>query len=915
MLTHYEVTSATDAKDYYAACLSPGSQPDRQGYYSEGQESPGRYGGTLGKELGLAGKQVDHATFDRLCDNRHPFEDKPMTPRTNDYRRVCYDFTYSAPKSFSIVEAFASEAERLELRRMFDESVDETVEQDMEPDMQCRERANGADYNIATGNVLTAGFDHFTARSEDEDTLPDMHYHRHLLIWNATKRPDGRIMAGQFGSLVRDKPYYRAAFYARLADKLEEAGYVIDRRGDNDWEIAGVPQSMIDKFSKRTLQIEAEAKRLGITDEASKAALGAKIRAKKQKDLTLPELRQAWDAQLTDDERDALARVYAREIQPGQAVTAAQAVAYARHHCFERESCLPERELKRVALLYGLGSVTPEEIAAELPRQGVLTGELHGRRMATTREKHSEERFITGFAAGGRGTVKPVGVPADLERGMLDDEQWATVTGLLTSHDRVNLVDAAAGVGKTTALGVYDQGMRMAGRHVTYLGTTTKAVDVLGKAGFAAETVARFLRSDKLQSAAAGGTVVVDESSQLSHADAYKLFTIARDKKITLNFLGDSRQHGSVAAGSFMRLLREYGGLTPFTIRTIKRQENDAHREAVGLMFEGNTLTGFDKLDALGWVREIAGDADRYQAMAEEYVQARKNGEAWDQILLLSPTHAEGQLVVDAVRHKLREVGLLGDEEREFTRWVSADLTEAQRGEERYYRPGQIDMIQYQQNAKGHKNGERIEIAGRDAGSLPLDQADRFQAYRKAAIRLAEGDILRFTANGTTLDGHRIRNGSAYRVTGFTAKGIRLENGWVVAKDFGHFKHGIETSPGSQGVTVGRAIIGQSSHSFGAGSMEQAYVSASRARKQVTFYTDDKASLRDAIRRSSLKLVASDIVRPQPQPDTTLQSCWRKRLSHWHRRASLARERVVAWPIPANQPPSIERERQVSYGR
>ena len=54
-----------------------------------------------------------------------------------------------------------------------------------------------------------------------------------------------------------------------------------------------------------------------------------------------------------------------------------------------------------------------------------------------------------------------------------------------------------------------------------------------------------------------------------------------------------------------MRLLKEYGGVTPFRISTIKRQENAEHRAAVGLMFEGKTLEGFDKIDRLGWVKEI----------------------------------------------------------------------------------------------------------------------------------------------------------------------------------------------------------------------------------------------------------------------------------------------------------------------
>ena len=70
--------------------------------------------------------------------------------------------------------------------------------------------------------------------------MPDPHWHQHLLIWNVTQRADGKILAGQFGNLVRDKPYYRAVFYSLLAKKLEGLGYGIDRRGDTDWEIAGV---------------------------------------------------------------------------------------------------------------------------------------------------------------------------------------------------------------------------------------------------------------------------------------------------------------------------------------------------------------------------------------------------------------------------------------------------------------------------------------------------------------------------------------------------------------------------------------------------------------------------------------------------------------------------------------------------
>src|SRR5438270_374818 len=109
---------------------------------------------------------------------------------------------------------------------------------------------------------------------------------------------------------------------------------------------------MIDKLSKRSVEIEAEAKRLGITDGASdatsKATLGAKTRADKQKEMTMPELRRAWAAQLSDGERDALAAVYARQTEGSDKVSAREAVAYAIGHISELVSVAPEREFKRV---------------------------------------------------------------------------------------------------------------------------------------------------------------------------------------------------------------------------------------------------------------------------------------------------------------------------------------------------------------------------------------------------------------------------------------------------------------------------------------------------------------------------------------------------------------------------------------
>lgn len=879
MLTIHEITGATDAKRYYAAA----------DYYSQGQETVGLWGGKLAASLGLFGK-VTKDDFDRMVDNLHPATGERLTQRTTENRRVGYDFTVSQNKSASILRAFAGE----ELAKALDAARDDAIAgmmAEVEADMQCRERRNEADHDVPTGNLAFAAFHHTTSRPVPGQ-VPDMNEHTHLVVFNATRRPDGKIFAGQFGNLKRDGEYYSAVFDSLYSRNLEKRGFAIARQGGKKWEIAGIPQAVIDKFSKRTDEIETEAERQGIVDARRKAELGAKTRSRKQKELTPADLRKAWDAQLTDDERDALAAVYRREPPPSSPVAAKDAVAFAIAHCSEKLSVIPERELKRVALLHGLGHVTPESIARELlsPRHGLIVDEIDGRRMATTAELQREEDYIAGFAGRGLGTLEPVGVADGLDRGRLNDGQWQAACGLLGSENRVNLVEGPAGAGKSSMLGTFDQGMRLAGQSVTYLATTAKAAEVLEKDGFAAQTVARFLVDEKMQTAAKGGRVVVDEASMLGHKDAVRLVRLAEKLDLKLVFVGDPMQHGAVPRGSFLHVLKEYGCIRPFKLTQIMRQESPEYRAAAGLLSEGRTLEGFDALDGLGWIKELGDDAERVGLVAAEYLEATREGKS---ILVVSPTHREAAAITDAIRSELRQAGRLGIEDHEFSRLVAVDSTEAERGHATTYRPG--DVLQFHQNAKGGiKKGDRLTVA--DPAAVPLTEAAKFSLYRPAAIGVAVGDVLRITGTVKTLDGkHTLKNGTSRTVAGFTAKGIRLDNGWVVGKDAGHFRHGfVETSFGSQGRTVDRAILAMSAASLGATNQEQLYVSASRAKERTTLYTDDKAAVRQAVQRSSRKLAALDL-RPKPDGKAKLEAWHRWQDERKRRRGYLDRIQA-AWP-------------------
>lgn len=220
-------------------------------------------------------------------------------------------------------------------------------------------------------------------------------------------------------------------------------------------------------------------------------------------------------------------------------------------------------------------------------------------------------------------------------------------------------------------------------------------------------------------------------------------------------------------------------------------------------------------------------------------------------------THREGEAVTAAIHSVRKERGQL-KEERQFTRLVPLNLTEAERADPHSYAGGEV--IQFVQHAKGHPAASRLVVANPTA--VPVALAARFQVYRQEQLPLAEGDLIRLTAGGQATDGTRLSNGSTFTVTGFTAAGgIRLDSGKVLPAGFGHLTHGyVATSHASQGRTVDRVLIAQSADSLGASSREQFYVSASRGRESVWVYTKDRKALREQVERAERRVSATDLL-------------------------------------------------------
>ncbi|WP_216351071.1 MobF family relaxase [Mucilaginibacter polytrichastri] len=871
-------TSASHAKAYFSDALL------KSDYYLNDQELQGQYHGKLAERIGLQGG-ASKETFFALCENINPVTGKPMTPRKRDDRTTGYDINFHCPKSVSVVNALSNDSHILEA---FQKSVLETMK-DIEADSQARVRKGGKSFDRQTGELLWAEFTHQTARPVD-GSAPDPHLHSHCFVFNATwDAQEKMIKAGQFKDINRDMPYYQAMFHKRLADNLEDLGYQI-RRTEKSFEIEGVPQNVINLFSKRTNEIGEFAKEKGITDAHELSNLGARTRAKKQKGLSMIDLKAEWRQQIK-----AYSEVDAAEAErpvryakrPTPRIIADDCVEYALKHCYERASVMPERRLLENVYRHSVGhrNVSLPAMTDKFNSDGrIIRVKEKGRTFCTTKEVLKEEQRMVMLARKGQGRFQPLFLetPALKAKG-----QAATaIEHVLTTKHQVSIIRGAAGAGKTTLLKEAVQHIKNSGKKVTLVAPTAQASrGVLAQEGFAnAETVAKLLVDKEMQESLYGQVLIVDEAGMLGTRDMSSLLSLADKQNARLILVGDTRQHASVVRGDALRILNTVGGIKTAQLSIVQRQKNEAYRSAVQDLSEGNIEKAFNKLDDIGAIEEIDPSKPN-EKLVNDYVATIKRGKS---ALIVSPTHKQGDSVTDDVRERLKATGLLGKKEVQATKLSNLNLTEAEKSDWRKFEKGQI--IQFNQNVPKIKRGSSwvvqdvdeqkvvLQNTENEQRTLPRDKPTAYDVFKAKEIGLAKGDNVKITKNSFDKQDKRLNNGTSLEVASVSKKGdIILRNKaskatFHLSKDFGHLSHDYcTTSHSAQGKTVDEVFISQPAGTFGATNAKQFYVSVSRGQHAVTIYTDDKAALLQHASEIGDRQSALELVQKQPSHDEYVQ--------------------------------------------
>jgi len=558
-----------------------------RGDYYVGDDVIARWRGKGADLLGLGhGSEVTKAQFNSLLEGKHPVTGHRLTQRIRQDRRPGTELTFSVPKSVSLAWAINRDERIIEALR---QAVYETMSRDVEPLMNRRVREGKHAFTkqrTPTGKLIYADFLHETSRPVDGSPDPHLHVHAFMLNWTEEK---GKHYAGEFEEIVRQRPSLQAKFESRLARKLQnELGYAVQHtryrqsgRIKAGWELQGIDRTTVDKFSRRTAQVEQYAQDNDVSDAAQKGKLGKQTREKKDEGAAVEQLRSEWRGRLTDDERAAFEKLKkgsTRGDEGSEQGAALESVHYALNHHLYRQSTVERHQVVGTALEHGL-TLRPETVEQTLDQLNVIErdAEANGssRRMITTREVLDAEKRMIAFAREGRGTRRAISATShEFSRDWLNAQQKDAVHHVLHSRDTVMAVTGGAGTGKSSLMQEAAEAIRNQGRHVYTFAPSTGAREVLQDKGFNdAQTVEHLIRNTKLHPDLNGQVLWIDEAGLMDVRSMYAVFKIAREQNARVVLSGDTRQHASPRRGEAMRLLEREAGLNVARIETIQRQK------------------------------------------------------------------------------------------------------------------------------------------------------------------------------------------------------------------------------------------------------------------------------------------------------------------------------------------------------
>lgn len=772
-----------------------------EGYYGQGSAEGERASAWFGKaaeEVGLTG-YVDDAHFARLLDGQAP-DGKKMGRYVDGERqhRPGLDLTFSASKSASVAALVIGDTRIL---KAHDAAVRAAMAVVEERFIKTRFQQNGEIVTKSANGILAGIYRHDTSRALD----PNLH--SHAVIANMAKNENGGYSAIRNEAVFSNRKLITEIYRSHFETAMADLGIATERGKYGEVNISGIPQTVIEAFSKRRQEIlkALDAKGLDYSPEnASKATLAT--RAAKHKNIDRTALRADWrsDALAAGLDRETLEHgqmkasraepEVARDTPPpgilakAKAVIAGatpaphrspgpeQAVARAIAHISEREAAYTREDLTVSAMRFGVRAdfhTVDREIDRRI-KAGQLFASGEDSQILTDKASVDLERSIlatwrkTGKAPGlelkpypGRSGESTLRTRLSAASSLTAGQRRAVQTAL-TGPGRYVGIQGFAGTGKTFMLERMAHYAAQSGYAIKGMAPSHQAVQELAGILGSAETLAKITTAERHHPPEVDNRktiLVVDEASMVSSQDMRSFMDYAeRTGAPRVVFVGDTRQLDAVAAGQPFAQLQK-AGMRTAVMDEIHRQRNEGLKTAVYHAIRSEVSAAFERLG-----QAVTQTEDPYQEAAARYLALTPTARAGTRILTL--TNASRARINDAVRDGLRREGVLQGSDLRIDGLTNRQLTATELADARSYAPGDVVMSVATSKTFGLKKNALYVVRETrpDANTLTLEREDTgiktvlplgasfrrseigkaLVAYDRETRTLAKGDQVRF---------------------------------------------------------------------------------------------------------------------------------------------------------------------------
>jgi len=777
-------------------------------YLRDKEESPSAWHGKGAAVLGLSG-EVHRDPFTKVLEGRLPSGDTLGRINAEGARehKPGYDFTFSTPKSVSILALSGGDQRLVEAHN---EAVKTSLELIEREHAVTRVKISGQTQLAHTGNLVIAAFRHETSRALD----PQLH--THCVILNCTQRADGAWRSIEGREIMRIQKKADRIYQSELAVRARVLGYEVEvDREKGRMELAAVPPEVRQAFSQRSQAIETKLALNNKTRETASAAereVACLATRDKKIDLDRAALRMQWlirSQELCFDPQKTVAEAWSRaaDLMPQSALyqqaEVERAVRLAVAHLAERSASFRASDLEQtlsskffgdyrraemdqaVERLKERGQLIPKEVRTLWDSRKLEAG-------YTTPQGQHIERQTLAAARRGRGAFAQgitslektwEAITTAEERGKWNDQQKQAAEGILISRDRFMAIQGVAGSAKTSRT-VHNvaEVARGTGYEVKGLASSAAAARTLEDgAGVPSQTVHSFLgelrqakiniqtrqvNDDQAQTQDYPKLWIVDEASLVGAKQMRDLVKAAESQNARVLLVGDVRQLGSVDVGRAFAQIQEH--VQTFRLETIMRQRDTQLREAVNLAYRGKAAEALGTIRNRGGVIEIAnpggnrevGLEERSQAIAAEYLAL--SPEERYRTLVIAPGHDDRKAINQTIRDGLIADGTIKQNGFECTTLERKGLTRVEIKNPQRYQAGEVVRFGRGYGHHGIGKGSYWNVAGVNGKTVLLTRESeqtewnparhsKVEVYRPIKRELGEGDLLLSAINSSHL--------------------------------------------------------------------------------------------------------------------------------------------------------------------